>query len=127
MSWLTHRRSWRSEFVCCLAAGCSMATDAVARFRRRRLVFRLLPRLLHQVDQTVQRRRRHRFELAFGCKRLKRLWLTPTSARLVGNQNARRPAAARSGRPGRPHDAATSVNVGSRAAMPLTLAVQTAV
>src|SRR5258708_34174187 len=66
MSWLTHRSSWRSEFGCCPAAGWSMATDAVARFRRRRLVFRLLPRLLHQVNQTVQRRRRHRFKLAFG-------------------------------------------------------------
>jgi len=57
MSWLTHRRSWRSEFVYCLAAGCSMATDAVGRFRPRRLAFRLRPRLLHQVDQTVERRR----------------------------------------------------------------------
>src|SRR5215470_17888162 len=66
MSWPTHRRSWRSEFACCLAAGCSIATDAVARFRWRRPVFRLRPRLLHQVDQTVQRPRPHRFELACG-------------------------------------------------------------
>src|SRR5260370_12633482 len=67
MSWLTHRRSWRSDFVCCLAAGCSMARAAVARFRQRRLVFRLRPPLLHQLDQIAQRHRPHRFELACGA------------------------------------------------------------
>src|SRR5215468_8760892 len=63
MSWLTHKRSWRSEFVWCLASGCSMIRSAVARFRQGRLVLRLRFRLL-QLDQIIERRRRHRFELS---------------------------------------------------------------
>src|SRR5258708_21653272 len=74
MSWLTHRRSWRSDFVCCLAAGYSMARAAVARFRQRRLAFRLRPPLLHQLDQIAQRHRRHRFELACGTSNKAQAW-----------------------------------------------------
>jgi hypothetical protein len=43
-----------------------MARGAAARFRQRRLVFRLPP-LLQEVDHIVQRRRRLRIELACGA------------------------------------------------------------
>jgi hypothetical protein len=42
--WLTHSKSWRSEFVCCLAA---QRQRAVARVRPPPLVLRLRSRLCH--------------------------------------------------------------------------------